>query len=107
MIRPFHVALDDAIAKTGISLKAACEIAQVSYEQFKKFMQRSRKGINASTSVDDCVRLAHAFGLTLDEMIHDDTARLRSEAAALWRQLTDDERDILLAAARGRRGPEG
>lgn len=103
MIKPFHIALDDAIKSTGLSLKAACENAQVSYEQFKKFMQRSRKGENASTSVDDSIKLAHAFGLTLDEMVDDRSAALRSEAADLWRQLAPGEREILLAAARGQR----
>ena len=107
MIKPFHVALDDAIAATGISLKTACEDAQVSYEQFKKFMQRSRKGVDASTSVDDCIKLAHSFGLTLDEMVGDQTAVLRSEAASLWRRLTEGEREILLAVARGQREPAG
>lgn len=107
MIKPFYVALDDAIAATGISLKTACETAQVSYEQFKKFMQRSRKGFEASTSVDDCIKLSHAFGLTLDEMVGDQTAVLRSEVAALWRQLSEGEREILLAAARGQREPPG
>lgn len=105
MIKPFYVALDDAIAATGISLKSACENAQVSYEQFKKFMQRSRKGLDASTSVDDCIKLAHSFGLTLDEMVGDQTAILRSEAASLWQRLTEGEREILLTLARRRREP--
>ncbi|WP_312531259.1 hypothetical protein [Paracoccus sp. (in: a-proteobacteria)] len=103
MTKPFHVALSDAIDTTGISLKAACEAAHVSYEQFKKFLQRSRKGLPASTSVDDCIKLSHAFGLTIDEMVGDDTACLRSEVADLWRQLSQAEREILLAAARGQR----
>lgn len=103
MTKPFFIAIDDAIERTGISLKAACEAADVSYEQFKKFMQRSRRGLPASTSVDDCVKLSHAFGLTVDEMVGDNTALIRSEVADLWRQLSQAEREILLAAARGQR----
>lgn len=102
MAKRFYQALNDALKATGMSLKAACETADVSYEQFKKYMQRAAVDENASTNVDAAVKLAHAFGLTFDELIQDDTASLRSEAAALWRKLSPEEQEILLAAARGR-----
>lgn len=66
-------------------------------------MQRAGKGECASTNVDDAVKLANALGFTLDEMLKDQTATFRSEAVDLWRSLTPEERDILRAAARGRR----
>lgn len=105
MSKRFADALSEALKVTGMSLMSACERADVSYDQFKKLMQRAAKGGPSSTNVDDAVKLAHAFGVTFDEFIRDDTAALRSEAAELWRKLTPGERDILLAAERGRSAP--
>lgn len=106
MAKRFFDALDHALKATKWSLKKACEEAGVSYEQMKKFRQRSKSDPNASTNVDDAVKIANALGFTLDEFLSDDTARLRSEAADLWRKLTDGERDLLLAAARGQRAQD-
>jgi len=106
MVKRFFDALDEAMKATGWSIPRLCEEAGVSTDQVTKFMQRSKKGIPASTNVDDAVKLAHALGFTLDEMLQDDTAHLRSEAVDLWRRLSQDEREILLAAARGRRGDQ-
>ncbi|WP_142662763.1 helix-turn-helix domain-containing protein [Paracoccus laeviglucosivorans] len=106
MTRRFYDALKEALAASGWSIARLCDEAGVSRPQITKLMQRGDKGLPASTNVDDAVKIAHALGLTLDEMLEDRTAELRSEAASLWRKLTDDERNILLAAARGRREPE-
>lgn len=103
MPKRFFDALTEALAATGWSLQRACTEAGVSYDQFKKFMQRAPKDQHASTNVDDAVKIANAFGFSLDEFLSDETADLRSEAAHLWRELSPQERDILLAAARGRR----
>ncbi|WP_157020394.1 hypothetical protein [Paracoccus sp. 228] len=88
---------------SGWSIPRLCQEAGVSTDQVTKFMQRAGKGERASTNVDDAVKLANALGFTLDEMLKDQTAVLRSEAVDLWRALTPEERDILRAAARGRR----
>lgn len=102
MTKRFYDALRDALEATKWSIPKLCEAANVSSDQITKFMQRSKKGLTASTNVDDAVKLARALGMTLDEMLEDDTSALRSEAASLWRQLSQEEREILLAAARGR-----
>lgn len=102
MTRRFHDALKDALDATGWSIPKLCSEAGVSKDQVTKFMQRASKGLHASTNVDDAVKLANALGFTLDEMLQDNTSALRSEAADLWRMLSQDEREILLAAARGR-----
>nr|WP_111299409.1 helix-turn-helix transcriptional regulator [Paracoccus saliphilus] len=102
MPRRFYDALKDALDSSGWSIARLCKEADVSTDQITKFMQRAGKGQPASTNVDDAVRLANALGLTLDEMLEDRTAELRSEAADLWRSLTSEEREILRAAARGR-----
>lgn len=104
MPKRFYTALVEAMAATNWSLQRVCQEAGVSYEQYKKFAQRAARDPNVSTNVDDAVKIANAFGFTLDEFLGDDTARFRSEAADLWRQLSDAERDFLLAAAKGRRG---
>lgn len=104
MPRRFYDALKEALNGSGWSIARLCQEAGVSTDQVTKFMQRAGKGERASTNVDDAVKLANALGFTLDEMLQDETAILRSEAVDLWRALTPEERDILRAAARGRRG---
>jgi transcriptional regulator with XRE-family HTH domain len=105
MVKRFADAFEDALAATGLSAAKVCELAGVSEEQIKKMRQRARKGLPASTNVDDAWKIGRALGLTLDELLQDDTAQLRSEAAALWRKLSQEEREILIVAARGRRAP--
>jgi hypothetical protein len=73
----------------------------VSYEQLKKL----RQGKSQSTNVDDAVRIAHVFGLTLDEFLGDTTVADRQELASLWRKLSEAERELLRAAAAGLRAP--
>lgn len=103
MTRRFYDALSEALSASGWSIASLCEKAGVSKDQITKFMQRGAQGKQASTNVDDALKIAHALGFTLDEMLHDDTAAIRSEAVHLWQRLSQAERDILLAAARGQR----
>ncbi len=103
MAKRFHDALRDALTESGLPLQQVCEAANVSYEKYKKFMQRGGKNPNASTTVDDAVKIANALGLTLDELLDDQTAKSRSEAVSLWLRLSDEERNLLQAAARGQR----
>jgi len=97
MTRSFRDAFLDGLSRTGWTLKKVAEVAGVSEEQLKKVKQ----GKSRSTNVDDALKVANAFGVTLDEFLADDTAALRAEVAELWMKLTQAERDILLAAARG------
>ncbi|WP_435170779.1 hypothetical protein [Falsirhodobacter sp. 1013] len=101
MPKLFRDALLEALERTGAPLKKVAEGAGVSYDQLKKLRQRD----TGSTNVDDAVRVANFFGMTLDEFIGDDTAQARSEAVALYSQLTEAERTILRDAARGRTVP--
>lgn len=104
MVRRFYDAFKEALEITGITAAQACAMAEVSPDQIKKLMQRGAKGERASTNVEDAMKLANALGFTLDELLQDDTAALRSEAAALWRSLSNEERGLLRAVARGRDG---
>lgn len=103
MTRRFFDALDGALAATGMTVAELCRRADVSDDQINKLLQRGRAGKKATTNVDDAVKIANALGLTLDELLQDDTAILRSDGVRLWQRLSDAEREILLAAARGQR----
>lgn len=98
MTRTFREAFLEALEATGWPISRVAAEAGVSAEQLKKLKQ----GRSQSTNVDDALRVAHVFGVTLDEFLCDNTAQIRSEVADLWRLLSPEERDILLAAARGR-----
>lgn len=98
MAKSFRTALLNAIKITGIPLTRVAEISGVSYEQLKKIKQRE----TASTNVDDAVKIANVFGVTLAEFLEDEAAIVRSEIVNLYMQLSEAEREILLAAARGR-----
>jgi transcriptional regulator with XRE-family HTH domain len=98
MVMTFREALAAELKRTGWALKYVCTQAGVSYEQLKKVGQ----GKSQSTNVDDAVRVAHVFGKTLDEMLHDRLPSDREEIADLWRQLSEEERALLQDAARGR-----
>ena len=87
-----------AIKRHGRPVSAVAAGAGVSYEQLKKVMQRE----GASTNVDDARRVAAYFGLTLDEFFDDNLAEDRLQAAMLWLELTEPEREIVRDAARGR-----
>lgn len=99
MSKTFRDAFVEAIATTGRKIKHVAAEADVSYEMLKKLHQGASKSIN----VDDAVKVAHHFGVTLDEFLADTTVQDRAEALALWRKLTAAERDLLQAAARGQR----
>lgn len=99
MVISFREAFIGALKDANWSIKKVAELSGVSEEQLKKLHQ----GRTQRTNVDDALKIAHVFGVTLDEFLQDDTVKLRIEAAHLWQQLTDAEREILLAAARGKR----
>jgi len=86
-------------AETGKpSLKAVAEGASVSYEQLKKVKQRG-----GSTNIDDAIKVANYFGLTIDEFLGDKTASIRAEIDALYMNLEERERSYLKGVADGLR----
>lgn len=99
MQRTFRDALIDRMAGHDLSLRQIAAQAQVSYQQLKKMVQRE----GASTNVDDAVKVARVFGLSLDEFLSDDLSQEREELVRLWQKLTPEERSLLRAAARGMR----
>ena len=85
-------------APGGPSLREVALRAGVSYDQLKKLRQRE----TATTNVDDAVKIARVFGLTVEQMIGDDSIADRVQAIELYNQLSSDERRLLQDAARGR-----
>jgi len=59
----FRTALERALADTGRSLRSVAQDAGVSYEQLKNLKQGKAK----STNVDDALKVAGAFGVSLDD----------------------------------------
>lgn len=93
----FREALIRAVEDHDTSLRAVSKATDVSYEQLKKLNQ----GKSRSTNVDDAVKIANHFGKSLDEFIDDQTKIVRNELVDLYNALEPQERDLLLAAARG------
>lgn len=98
MVKLFREALLDALETRGVTLKSVADAAGVSEEQLKKV----RQGKSRSTNVDDAVKVAHVFGVTLDEFLQDDFPVIRSRIAEFYSSLTEEEVQILLDAERGR-----
>lgn len=98
MVKRFRDALMERLETPGVTLADIARGAGVSYEQLKKVRQR----IDGSTNVDDAVKIAHYFGVSLDEFLSDTTIQDRSEMLGLYAQLSDQEQQFLLDVARAR-----
>jgi len=61
----FRDALINAAEKSGQTIRHIAEEAGVSYEQLKKLRQRP----DAKTNADDAVRVAHYFGVSLEDFL--------------------------------------
>lgn len=63
MENTFKNALDHALEETGRSLRSVAIKAGVSYDQLKSL----RQGKSQKTNVDDAMKVAHAFGVSLED----------------------------------------
>lgn len=63
MKKPFKEALDLALKRSGRSLRSIAIEAGVSYDQLKGLMQ----GKSRSTNVDDGLKVASAFGVSVED----------------------------------------
>ena len=63
MEKPFKEALEYALEKTGRSLRSVAMKAGVSYDQLKSL----RQGKSATTNVDDGIKVAAAFGVSVED----------------------------------------
>lgn len=99
MRKTFRDAFVESLHATGWTIRKVAGLSGVSEEQLKKVNQ----GKSRSTNVDDAIKVANAFGMTLEEFIGDPTVQDRIQIANLYSELTRDEIDLLRAAALGRR----
>lgn len=65
MASTFKDALEFALKNTGQSLREVTAKADVSYEQYKSFLQ----GKSRSTNVDDAVKIAKSFGVSMEDFL--------------------------------------
>lgn len=63
MEKPFKEALEHALKSTGRSLRSVAIAAGVSYDQLKSLMQ----GKSNTTNVDDGLKVASAFGVSVED----------------------------------------
>ena len=98
MVKTFRSALLDALKETGLPLHRVAVESGVSYDQLKKLRQRPL----ASTNVDDARAVANFFGVTLDQFLDDTSLSVRIELLEFYNRLSDQEIEILKAAARGK-----
>ena len=98
MAKTFRSALLDALEETGLPLSKVAEGSRVSYDQLKKLRLRP----HASTNVDDARAVANFFGVTLDQFLDDTSLSVRIELLEFYNRLSDQEIEILKAAARGK-----
>lgn len=75
MIRTFRDALRYALDTQGRKLSDVTRAAGVSYDQYKGFLQ----GKSRSTNVDDAVKVAAVFGVTLEQFLSGDLASIGDE----------------------------
>ena len=102
MSKSFRTAFLAAVERAGIPLLQIAKRSGVSYEQLKKLKAR----VDATTNVEDAIRLAQALGLTIDELLEDRLAEERDAVVALWQSLTPRERQFLRVAAQMSPDPE-
>lgn len=92
----FRESLLKRLDETGVSLRQVAQGSGVSYEQLKKLKQVKTR----STNVDDAIRVAKYFGMTLDEFIAGSKASDQQEIIDLLDALSDDARAFLVNAAK-------
>jgi transcriptional regulator with XRE-family HTH domain len=95
-MRNFRESLLQKLNETGISLRQVAEGSGVSYEQLKKIKQIETR----STNVEDAMKVAHYFGLTLDELMTDQEASGQLEIIGLLESLSVEARTFLINAAK-------
>ena len=93
MAKRFRIAFLERLEQTGETVADVARGAGVSVEQLKKIKQRD----DASTNVDDAVKVAHYFGLSMDEFLGDTQIQDRQEMLETYFQLSAEERALIKA----------
>jgi transcriptional regulator with XRE-family HTH domain len=97
MTRTFREAFIAALEETRLSIAKVAALSGVSAEQLKKLKQRE----TAKTNVDDAVKVASAFGRTLEEFIDDPDTKYPIEIVHLYSGLSPELQARLVSYGRG------
>ena len=87
-----------AVDNHPLTLNEICRNAGVSVDQFKKLREREGQRVK----VEDAIKIANFFGMTLSEFIgesHPISDPQIAELVSLWSKITPEARQILLAGA--------
>jgi transcriptional regulator with XRE-family HTH domain len=101
-MRKFREALLEKLDETGISLKQVAEGSGVSYEQLKKIKQIESR----STNVEDAIRVARFFKMTLEEFMFGHAESSQAELVDLLESLSVEARNFLITAAKAQLAAE-
>lgn len=97
MSRNFRDAYIAALERSEVSMRRLSEETGVSYDQLKKLRARE----DASTNVDDAIKIAAFFGQHLHEFLEDPASQGTVEVLSLYAQLPDELRAQYEAYGRG------
>lgn len=105
MEKTFRSAFLAHLEKSGESVANISRKSGVSKYQLDKLKQRE----GAKTNVEDAIKVAAAFGLSLDAFLDEPQASSQAEIVSLYNQLSSAEQEMILAAARAlaERGSQG
>ena len=95
-MRNFRESLLEKLVETGTSLRQVAEGTGVSYEQLKKLKQVETRKMN----VDDAIKVARYFDLTLEELIAGQPASAQYQIMVVLQSLSAESREFLMNAAK-------
>lgn len=96
MAKTFRQAFLKALEESGFSVAEVARRSGVSKDQLNKLKQRD----TAKTNVDDALKVAAVFGVTLEEFVNDQSVKEAADLSELLNQLAPEERLFLLNAAK-------
>lgn len=94
MTKTFSAALIEHLDRTKRKVAEVAETAGVNADALYKL----KSGNTRNMGVDDAIKVAHAFGETVEEFMGFDQRQLQSELQETFDQLTQSEQTILLAS---------
>lgn len=94
MKKSFSEALNHHLDRTGRKIPEIAEASGVKADALYKL----KYGKTLNMAVDDAMRVAAAFGKTIEEFMDSRPARVKSELAQQIDLLTESERELLLAS---------
>lgn len=101
MEKTFSAAFNEHLTVSGMKIPAIAELSGVKADTLYKI----RSGKSQNMRVADAVKVAQAFGKTVEEFMGMSDQKVRGEIETLMDLLTEDERALLLAPIKALLGP--